>query len=297
MTDKYTFAINLMDESFNPYDTRNYGLAIIMSETSIGFCTLDFKRNKFLGLHRCVRNEVPPQEGRESQIPSFREFLDGVCTTIPWLKNSFKQVKIAYHGKNSTLVPALLFDPEAREQYLKFNFTPNQDDLILSDHLMPLDAYQVFTVPERMMEAAKHIFPKSKIVHFSSLLIESVWISYKNRINSPHVFLHLREQLVDIMIFDGRQMNYFNTFTFQSPEDVVYYLIFVMEQLNFNPEMIPLVLLGDVATGEGLSELLLRYVRHIETGRRNESYRYSYILNQVPSHTLFPLLNFFSCGL
>jgi hypothetical protein len=78
---------------------------------------------------------------------------------------------------------------------------------------------------------------------------------------------------------------------------VTYYLVFVLEQLNLNPETIPLVLLGDVEATVGLSELLHRYIRHVERGRRNEAFRYSYILNQLPPQSNFPLLNFFSCAL
>jgi hypothetical protein len=99
------------------------------------------------------------------------------------------------------------------------------------------------------------------------------------------------------MIFDGRRMLYFNTFSFQNPEEVAYYLIFVLEQLNLNPEQVPLVIMGNVESKAGLPDLLLRYIRHIETARRNESYRYSYVLNRVPAHACFPLLNLFSCGL
>ena len=297
MASEYTFAINLPDESFNPDDSGNYGLAIIVGETSISCCTLDFSRNKFLGLHRCTRDDLKPQEGRLGQVPSFTDFMDGVFEAIPWLKNPFKLVKIAYDWKKSTLIPASLFDPKEKEQYLRFNFRQEQDEDIFCDHLISLDAWQVFTVPALIGEATKEFFPGTRMIHFSSLLIESISINYKNRINSPHIFLHVRKPMFDLMIFDGKQMNYFNTFPFQNPEDVTYYLIFVMEQLNYNPEKIPLVLLGNVDQGDELAELLLRYVRHIETGRRNEAYRYSYLLNQLPPQTCFPLLNFFSCGL
>jgi hypothetical protein len=297
MADQYTIALNLLDESFNPDDTLNYGLALLLNETSIGFCTLDFRRNKFLGLHHFICNEGNFREGQPGPGPSFREFFIELCSAIPWLKNQFKTVKIGFDGKKTTLVPAGLFDPDEKEHYLALNYKQSTNEQIFCDHLMPLDAWQIFTIPESILETTNEFFPKSKVIHISSLLIESVWINYKNRINSPHVFLQVREHLVDLMIFDGRQMTYFNTFPFQNPEDVAYYLIFVMEQMNFNPETVPLVLLGNVSPGENLYELLLRYVRHIETGRRNESYRYSYMLNQLPPHAYFPLLNFFSCGL
>ncbi len=297
MADQYSFSVNLLDESFKPEDTVNYGLAIIISESKLSFCTLDFKRNKFIGLHQCVRDELNPTEPKLNQLHSVHDFLDGVSTDIPWLKSAFKLVKVAYDGKKSTLIPAALFDPDEKEQYLTFNYAKNQDEIILADHLVPLDAWQIYTVPEPLMQSARLFFPRSELVHVSSLIIESVWINYKNHISTPHVFLHIREPLFDVMIFDGRKMIYFNTFVFANPDDVAYYLIFILEQLNFNPEKIPVVLLGNIDPGDELSELLLRYVRHIETGRRNDSFRYSYILNQLPHYPWFPLLNFFSCGL
>ncbi len=270
---------------------------MLQGEKSINCCILDFKRNKFLGVHRFTRNDGKLQESQAGNEKPFSDFLNGLCTAIPWLKNPFKLVKVGFDGEMATLVPSSLFDPNDSETYFKFNFRKNQDEQIRYDHLMPLDAWQVFTIPDAILESTQRVFHIGKVIHGSSLLIESVWINYKNRISSTHIFLNVRNHLFDLMVFDGRQMSYFNTFPFHNPEDVAYYLIFVMEQLGFNPETVPLVLLGDVETGQDLFELLLRYVRHIEMGRRNEAYRYSYILNQLSPQSQFPLLNFFSCGL
>ncbi|MEI7897451.1 MAG: DUF3822 family protein [bacterium] len=297
MSEQFNLAFNLLDESFDSGETGNYGLALLLSETSISFCTLDIRRNKFLGLHQIVRKAPNPGEKLSNTAPSFGEFLTSAGDTFPWMKYQFRMVKIGFEGEKSTLVPAALYDPGENDRYLNFNFAQNRDDEIRSDHLLPLDAWQVYTLPHSALVATAGLFPGSRVIHASSLLIESVWLNYKNRINAVHVFLHVRGQHFDLMIFDGRQMSYYNSFPFQSPEDVTYYLIFVLEQLNYNPETIPLILLGNIEAVEGLSELLLRYVRHVETGQRNEAYRYSYILNKLPHHAFFPLLNFFSCGL
>jgi hypothetical protein len=297
MADHDPLLVNLLDESFTPRDTRNYGLAMVLNEASISCCILDFKRNKFLGFVRCMGETVKVQSGHPADKLSFRELFEAAHAAIPWLTNSFKHVKIAYDGQKATLVPALLFDPDSRDQYLKFNYNQEHNEMIGHDHLMPLDAWQIFTVPQSVLEVTREFFPKTRVIHYSSLLIESVWINYKNRINSPHLFLHVREPVFDLMIFDGRQMEYFNTFPFQNPEDVAYYLIFVLEQLNLNPESIPVVFMGNAEQGNELSELLRRYVRHVVEAGRNEAYSYSYILNRIQPQSFFPLFNFFSCGL
>jgi hypothetical protein len=297
MANQVTFTLNMQDESFNLHDTVNYGLAILLNETSFSCCTLDFKRNKFLAIQQCSLTDPPVVQGTTDRGVAFRDFIGEIFEVIPWLTVPHRLIKIAYNGSKATLIPSLLYDPAEKEQYFRFNYKREPDEVILSDHLMPLDAWQVFSVPGSILETMRDVFPKSNMVHASGLLIESIWINYKNRINTLHAFLHVRGRLIDLMIFDGRTMGYFNTFPFQGPEEAAYYLIFVLEQLNINPEAIPLVLLGDIASHDGLSELLRRYVRHVETVRRNESYRYSYLLNQLPSTTCYPLLNFFSCGL
>jgi hypothetical protein len=297
MAEQCTFDFKLLDESFDPQDVRSYGLAILFNETSFSCSILDFKRNKFIGLIRCIPNVVNPEDGQQARISSPATFLHSVSSAIPWLDGPFKMVKIAYDGKNSTLVPSSLFEAGELDRIYRFNFSISHDEVVFADHLMPLDAWQVYAVSESILEPTRNLFPKNKIVHSTSLLIESVWINYKNRINAPHVFLNVREHLFDLMVFDGQQMIFFNTFPFQNPEDVAYYLIFMMEQLSFNPETTPLILLGSIETGDALSDLLHRYVRNTTAGLRNEAYRYSYILNQLPPQACFSLLNFFSCGL
>ena len=286
-----------MDDSFNLQDTRNYGLAIFFSDTTFTFCILDFKRNKFIGLQQLVKADVQPLNTLPNQKISYPDFLDSVFSAMPWLKSSFKVVKIAYEGRKSTLIPAPLFDQDEKENYLKFNFQPGVEEQVLSDHLLSIDSFQIFTVPGLILKSISGFFQEIKIVSAASVLIESICINYKNRINTSRVFLNIRSTLFDLMIFDGRQMTYFNTFPFQNPEDVTYYLIFVLEQLNFNPETVPMILLGDIEKGAPLYELLFKYVRQVDFGRRNDAYKYSYLMNQFPQHTQFPLFNFFSCGL
>jgi hypothetical protein len=297
MADHYTAGLTLMDESFDLRETRNYELAIFLADESFTCCIHDFKRNKFIGLQQFNKSVVKQLNASPVQKVSYGDFLDDVCGDFPWLQGTFKLVKIAYDGRKSTLVPAPVFDPEEKDNYLKFNFQPGAGEQVFYDHLVPLDSFLLFAMPDALAIAACDHFPDTRIVHMASVLIESIWINYKNRIDVPHVFLHLREKLFDIMIFDGRQMSYFNTFPFQNPEDVTYYLIFVMEQLSFNPEKVPLVLLGNIEKGSDLNELLFRYVRHVEFGRRNDAYKYSYALNQMPPYAQYPLFNFFSCGL
>ena len=289
MPDELLIGKALMDESFDLREVRNYGVAAVISQRGFDCTILDLKRNKFIGLHRVIR--------KEGMDPDYSEFLEGVHALLPWLKSPFSMVRVAWDGGKSTLIPESLFHHDGAELYLSYNHEILPGEKVSSDHLMMLDAWQVYAVPSGLTDAMTRFYPQSRLVHSASLLIESIWINYKNRIVTPHLFLNIREPWFDLMIFDGKRMSYFNTFRFVSAEDVTYYLVFVLEQLGFNPEKIPLVLFGNVREEDELSVLLNRYIRQVSFGLRNEAYRYSYVMNQLPRHSYFPLLNFFSCGL
>ncbi len=141
------------------------------------FAVLDFKRNKFLALHQLVNanGQIPSATGRRQ---SYADFLREVFGAMPWLKGPFREVKIAYEGRKSTLIPAPLFDPERLEQYLTFNFLPGAEEQTGSDHLLSMDSFQVFTVPDLTFQAIREHFPDTKLVHAASVLIGSIGINY-----------------------------------------------------------------------------------------------------------------------
>ncbi len=295
MNDQYTLIQNKLDESFNLQETRNYSLAIQFNESEFTYCILDLKRNKYIVLQQFKRIEYKAAQTK-SKHP-FQDFLNHLMMDMPWLKNPYKSVLIAYEGKRSTFIPGPLFDPAERDHYLQFNFHSEGEEQSYSDHLVPFDTHLVFPVPVSTDGAIHHHYPSVRIHHLASVLIESIWINYKNRINSSRVFLHLRENIFDLVLFDGRQLSYCNAFQYQNAEDIAYYLIFVLEQLSINPENIPVVLLGKAERNASLYELLARYIRHIEFGKRNEAFKYSYSINQLSPHAFYPLLNFQLCGL
>ncbi len=295
MADHFTVLLSKLDESFNIQETRNYGLSIQFNESGFAYSILDLKRNKYIVLQQLRKNEYSaPQPAVKS---TFDDFVKQLINRMPWLKNPYKSVLIAYEGRKSTLIPGPLFEAAERENYLHFNFRKEGAEQVYSDHLTHLDNHLVFSIPDSTVKTIQQLFPTVRIHHLTSILIESIWINYKNRINASRVFLHMRDKHFDIILFDGRQMSYCNSFPFLNSEDVVYYLIFVLEQLNLNPENIYVVLLGSIERSSGLFELLSKYIRHIEFGRRNDSFKYNYNVSQVSPHYFYPLLNFQACAL
>ncbi len=297
MNDIPLVTVNAIDASFRPEEAGNCGLAVVAGDLEFSCAVIDFRKNKFVSLCHVRAGGDPaghspgPVGGLQSGFPA------AVNRALPWLRSPFRMIRIAGDTRAATLVPGTLFNPDEKERYLQFNFTAGPGDLVQAVHLVPLGAWHVFTVSPPVAELTGELFPEHKIVPSAGLFIESILINYKNRLGKPNLFLHIRNGMFDLMIYDGRQMTYFNTFMFDKAEDVAYYLIFVLEQLGHNPDEVPLVAFGPLESCKGLGELLGRYIRHVAFGRRNTAYHYGHGFDGLPEHLYFPLLNFFSCGL
>lgn len=295
MPEFYTVVVNRTDPVFSSHETRNYGLSLLFNESHIAYCVLDYRVHRYVLLHEFRRNDFIPKAKPGFKL-SFEDFLRSILNANPWLKSPFKTIRIAYEGRKSTLIPGPFFDAQEAEHVMKLNFQMSPDEHVLADHIQQFDSYQVYAIPKGPEESVKKLFPSARISSLSTVLIQTVWMNFKTRINANRIFLHIKDKTFDILIYDGRQIRYFNTFTWMVAEDVAYFLIFVLEQLGLNPEQASVVLLGNIDRGSNLFELIFRYVKNIEFGRRNEAYKYSPVFDLVAPQSYYPLLNFNSCG-
>jgi hypothetical protein len=267
------------DESFRPGEPQRYSFVAEIEKNKFNFTVREVEKNKFLGagsLHH--------------------PFEESVRTT-EWIKNSFHSRRIIIANQRSTLIPAVLFSEAEKYDYLDFNMERAEDDVVLYDWLENLGIYNVFSIPGRLQKEIKSIFPDARVCHVSSILMETLYLNYKNLMGTGKVFLNVRDEEFDLTIFNGKQLRYFNSFPFKVADDLVYYLIFVMEQMNLNPEETPLILMGAAEKKSTLFEMLFRYIRNIEFATRNDSFDYSYVLNDIPGHFYYTLFNSEQCEL
>ena len=267
--------LNKVDESFNPKDSSKYDLTFEIGDKTFGFSILDVEKNKFIALGY------------------FRNHLVDVVHSYSWLGEQFHRIKGIIANSRFTLIPEALFIESEKESYFNFLHERESGETILSDRLEHLGIYTVYSIPGHWRKEIEHVFPKLTLCHISSVLIRNIWMNVKN-ITGFKVFLNLREGEFDLLVFEGKKFKYCNAFHFQTPEDIAYYVIFVFEQLNLNPEEISMTILGNMDKFSPVFDLLFRYIRNIDFLGRNEGFSYSYLFNDVPGHQYFSLLN--SCS-
>jgi hypothetical protein len=147
------------------------------------------------------------------------------------------------------------------------------------------------------METLKALFPRARFICHSSALIEGLMIQYKNLPEEKRAFVNTRNSFIDIVIIEGKNLLYYNSFKYASKEDFIYYIIFVLEQLNLNPEETELILSGFIEKSSSLFEMVYKYVRNIRFRELSGNFSYSYVFDEIPSHYFTNLINSGLCEL
>jgi len=277
MTEALHPILNKADESFDLNDLQKYDLNFETGDKTFGYSIRDIEINRFISLGY------------------FRNPVTEVAHSLPWLGGAFHSVKGIIGNTRFTLIPEALFRESEKERYFNFIHERESGDRVFSDRIEHLGIHTVYGIPGSVMKELDRVFPKMSLCHVSSVLIGNLWMNVKNK-TGQRVFLNLREGQFDLLVFEGNQLKYCNAFHFLTAEDIAYYVIFVFEQLNLNPEEINLTLLGNLDNFSPVFDLLFRYIRHVEFAGRNEGFSYSYLFNDVPGHFYYTMLNSFSCG-
>ncbi|MCX6247767.1 MAG: DUF3822 family protein [Bacteroidetes bacterium] len=272
MTEEIHAILNKIDESFDEKDLQKYDLVFEMEDKIFGYSIRDVEKNKFIALGY------------------FRNHLAEVVSAFPWLGGKFHSSTGIIGNSRFTLIPEALYQENETEHYFGFLHEREAGEAVFSDRIEHLGMYTVYSVPAHCRRELEKVFPNVALCHISGVLIRMIWMMVKNK-TGRKVFLNLREGQFDLLVFDGNQLKYCNAFHFNTPEDIAYYVIFVFEQLNLNPEEINLALLGNVEKFSPVFDLLFRYVRNIEFLGRNERFNYSYMFNDIPGHYYYTLLN------
>jgi hypothetical protein len=280
--------INKYDDTLNKVDPEQNKLLLQLSSISLTFTIFNQELNKFLSIESIDFSEI-------KRINEIAVRLNDYFNNHDRLKQSYRSVKIFFETNKSTIIPTPLFDPEEKVDFSKFNFLIEDQETLLFDKLNNLDAYLLYTFPNPLIKVVENCFPGHQHYSHSGALTESLIILNKNQNNRKTFHVNVRESNLDIHILDGHQLLYFNTFHYTSKEDFIYFIIFVLEQLQLNPEEVELILSGKIDRNSALFETLYKFVRNVSFQSKIEKFNYSYVFNDLPSHQFINLLNFELC--
>ena len=174
------------------------------------------------------------------------------------MQHSFNQVTLLYATNLYTLVPVSLFDEKKASEYLKFNSKILANDFISHDTLKNQDLVVVYVPYININNYFFEKYGSFQYYHTTSILIRTIMNAEKFS-NEAKVYLHVQTESFDCLIVKEGKLILCNTFSYRTPEDFIYYLLFCMEQLKLNPESTEVVLSGDIKKESEIYTIVYKY--------------------------------------
>jgi hypothetical protein len=206
------------------------------------------------------------------------------------LSMSFTRVKVSHVNSVSTLVPVALFNDDNLRSYLGFNHNLLENEYLTYDIINPSEIANVYSPFTVVNDFLFEKFGEFTFKHFSSVLIEN-FIEQSSSTQELKMFVHVQGDQFEIVVVENKKLILYNSFQYQTKEDLVYYILFVAEQLKQNPEDFDLELYGEIEPYSEIYALIYKYVRNVYFGKRLEKYQYSHELDGVNEHDFFALIN------
>ncbi len=278
----------IIDSSLEEKSAGLCDLLVLVEQSSIQLSLLEKKTNRFLAFE--VFPNLTPNENF-----SWKEHLEIATSKSKILKQyEFLKVKVGVTSNHYTLVPEALLHPGDEQSYFRINFKEIADQSINRAHIDGYDLFTIYGIENDLVKELQRLFQDPKIIHHSEVLLNSTYRLSRNK-NDMQLFLNVRQNAIDIVVTEGKKLILLNSFEKNTNEDVLYYTLFVCEQLGIDLEKTTLTILGEIELESALYKLLYTYIRKINLGDRPKAVEFSKLFNSIPPHFYHTLFNLATC--
>jgi len=187
--------------------------------------------------------------------------IKDIFNTDTQLQKDFSSVLVIHQNNLSVLVPNRYFNKKELASYLNFNIKKLTIDYIAFDHLEGLESKNVYIPYVNINNYLFQNFGEFEYKHHSTVLIEKL-LNSTNNIEKT-MFVNVSKNSLDIVVLQNNQLILFNTFSYNTKEDFIYYILFVAEQLNLNVNEFSLHFTGKVNLEDAIYKITYKYIKNV----------------------------------
>jgi len=253
--------IRYSDPGFQSDRTRMQELRLQLSDQELIIAVYDPLADHFPLIERFPvansYNKVKPHEA-----------MARILQTHSLTRLEFKRIEVITVTPTWTLIPGALYDAESAHAMLHLGAEIAEDQLVYADSIAGNDIKLAYTWPVQWKQVVDSQFPDAVVRHFAGILADSL---LRMHMKESVLTAHVQGFQMDLLgLVDGK-IHLYNSYSFNSPEDFLYFIVLAYEQLEFNRELVPLQLTGEVEDGSAIHQLCYKYIREVRFVTRPSS--------------------------
>ncbi|MCS6969041.1 MAG: DUF3822 family protein [Cytophagales bacterium] len=226
---------------------------------------------------------------------SFQEGLPQVAKHHAFLGSSgWKTVVLMESLLPCVQVPADAFEFSLASELLKLHisnhFEPIQPAYTLHASLKLINVFACSGVNLQLLQTFYSGIPLRQ-VHMSDAILAGL-LSMPERLDYRYLHLFVHHHQVTIAFFRAGRLYLLNTFTFDTPEDLLYYVLFAVFELGLDKKDTELLVWGDIgASFSGRLSILQEYFPLVSFGTRPKGIRFDYQFGELEEHAGFEMFS------
>ena len=284
---KIKTTISHIDPNLQLIKAKSCHLSIQVNLDGFSFAILNLFEQKYIALeHYDIKNI--------NSYSNLADQIDLIINKQKLLQQNFASTSIGIAHIFNTITPEALYEEENGKEILSFNHVLLQNEKETRDWIESIQAFNSYFIPDELERCLNKHFKNIIWKHDSSIIIESLIHQFKLH-EGEKVYISVQKKSFDITILDRKHLKFFNSFSYKAAQDLIYYLLFSMEQLQLNPDQTPLMIFGEIEEDSEIYKLLYKYIRNVSFIKRNPNYNYSFVFDQIQEHYFYKLLNQHLC--
>ncbi len=211
--------------------------------------------------------------------------IEAIFKTDSYLQDDFITVTAIHQNNLSTIVPNRFFNKKNMASYLNFNIKTLTTDFVTFDDLKTLGAKNIYVPYVNINNYLFQNFGEFEYKHNSTVFIEKL---LKNNTNKEKtMYVNVSRTSLDIVVLENEKLVLSNTYSYESKEDFIYYILFVAEQLTLDVHEFPLYFTGEISLNSKNYKIAYQYIKNVSF---LEGANTIYNEFNIPSHSNYILL-------
>lgn len=218
----------------------------------------------------------------------YKSFFEGVDS----LNNRYYQTAIGYDANESVQIPSVVYKYEDGQLNLDATFGKSVNTTVVSENVPGWNFYNVYRLPSNLHSAISWKFLSAK-----SWSIYSVLLKDRTSQNDEAMIINFKTDEFSVVILKSNKLLLAKTFSYTSPDDVLYYLLKSCQQLNLSQQTVRLSLAGLIEKDSAVYRELYKYFINLEFESLSAEVKLAEALSVHPAHYFSSISKLAACVL
>ncbi len=215
----------------------------------------------------------------------------GLIKQFNALAKADQKVQVNYFTKQFTLCPTDLYSDESKKKLLEFNVGDIDNQLVGVNDITP-DIKLIFAINEILKSTIDQVFPQHHLKH--SLCSLAQLALHADEFTKEQIVIEVHQHTMEVVVKNNNKLLLANTYEVKSTEDVLYYVLFIIEQFEFNPLTVGVAVAGNFESTSPIIVTLKKYIKSVKLAKGHKQINWSH-LTGMPQHHNYLLLNSVFC--